>query len=88
MIVYQSLKSVPEIELYPVFLDAFSDYQVSFQFSETEFIEMLHRRSYDSRLSIGAFHKDRLIGFILVGVRRIGCDIVAYDTGTGVVPNK
>ncbi len=40
----------------------------------------------DIRFSYGAFANDKLIGFIINGIDHVERDFVAFNTGTGVIP--
>ncbi len=76
----------PEI-LVRVFNDAFADYIITFQASR-EFLEFrwaLARVDWD--LSLGAFDGERLVGFCWHGVDELDGRSVAYNSGTGVLPD-
>jgi ribosomal protein S18 acetylase RimI-like enzyme len=80
------LVSVPLQEVHGTFCEAFSDYVVQMDMPYWKFEMMARRRGYDPRISMGAFHGDHLVGFILNGLRQWEGRPTAYDTGTGVVP--
>jgi ribosomal protein S18 acetylase RimI-like enzyme len=52
-----------------------------------KFETMARRRGMVPEVSVGAFHGDRLVGFVLNGLREWGGRQTAYDTGSGVVPD-
>lgn len=85
MINFQILNNISNETLHKVFLDAFSDYQVKIDLPFWKFQQMLQRRGYHSEISIGAFEEERLIGFVLNGLRNWNGKATAYDLGTGVV---
>ena len=84
-IIYNSLAEVTTEEVYTVFIDAFSNYQVKLDMSFEKFENLMKRRSVDFSISTGVFDGHKLIGFVLNGKRRIGSELVAYDSGTGML---
>ncbi len=80
-----SLSNVSIEEIYRSFIDAFKDYEVKIDMSIDKFNEMLITRSYNKEFSVGFYEKSVLVGFLLVGYRKIGNKKVLYDTGTGVI---
>lgn len=88
MICYQTLEKISVEELYHTFLEAFSDYAMQFQLSLEDYRNMLKRRGFQPEVSIGAFHDDKLVGFVLNGLRKIESQITAYDVMTGIVPSS
>jgi ribosomal protein S18 acetylase RimI-like enzyme len=83
---FRTLETVAMEDLHATFLEAFSDYLVKMDVPLWKFETMARRRGMVPEMSVGAFAGDRLVGFILNGVRRWGGRMTAYDTGTGVVP--
>lgn len=88
MIQYQTLEKIPVEELYQTFLEAFSDYAMQFQLSLEDYKNMLKRRGFNSDVSVGAFHDDKLVGFVLNGLRKVDGQLTAYDVMTGIVPSS
>ncbi|NMM61670.1 GNAT family N-acetyltransferase [Clostridium sp. P21] len=82
---YSTLESIGMEKLYKTFLEAFSDYQVKIDLPILKFQQMLQRRGYISKVSIGAFENNTLVGFLLNGIRYWDGKLTAYDTGTGVI---
>ncbi|AWI04588.1 GNAT family N-acetyltransferase [Clostridium drakei] len=82
---YSTLESIGMEKLHKTFIEAFSDYQVKFDLPILKFQQMLQRRGYVSKASIGAFENNALIGFLLNGIRYWDGKLTAYDTGTGVI---
>lgn len=82
----RTLEDVPLEDVHATFLEAFSDYLVRMDVPLWRFETMARRRGMVPEMSVGAFAGDRLVGFILNGVRQWGGGRTAYDTGTGVVP--
>ena len=77
----QSLKDVTFDELFTAFHSAFADYEISI--SKAELHLMLVRRGYNASLSFGAFHRGKLVSFILTGIGKFAGKPTAYDTGMG-----
>lgn len=71
--------------IYNTFIKAFVDYEVSMNPSFSDFKQMLRRRSYDSKYSVGAYVNEELVGFILNGSGVFNDKKTLYDQGTGVI---
>lgn len=67
---------------------SFSDYVIPFRLNLPQLETKLRTESVDKSISIGAFRGDQLIGFVLHGQRRIDDVQVAYNGGTGVIPEE
>jgi ribosomal protein S18 acetylase RimI-like enzyme len=85
MFSYSTLEGISIEELHRAFLNAFSDYQVNVKLPLSEFQEMLQRRGFVQNASIGAFQNDKLVGFVLNGIRDWNGRLTSYDLGTGVI---
>lgn len=85
MISYKSLENIDIEILHNTFVNAFSDYQVKMDLPLSKFQQMLLRRGYNSKISMGAFQNGELVGFVLNGLRDWNNVLTAYDTGTGTV---
>lgn len=85
MLMYNLLESTSIEKLHKTFLEAFSDYQVKLDLPLLKLQQMLKRRGYVSKASIGAFENDTLVGFLLNGIRNWDGKLTAYDTGTAVI---
>lgn len=85
MFIYDTLENIGIETLHETFLNAFSDYQVKMDLPLFKFQYMLQRRGYVSKVSIGAFNNETLVGFVLNGVRNWDGKLTAYDTGTGII---
>ncbi len=66
-------------------IKAYEDYPIPVSLSAPELSYMLERRGYDSTISVGAFDKDDLVGFIFNGIGEWNGRLTAYDTGTGLI---
>lgn len=82
---YRSLENISLEVIYETFIEAFSDYQVKLDLSFIKFKNMMVRRGFVPKMSIGIFDNDRLVGLILNGVRVWNGKMTAYDLGTGVI---
>lgn len=87
MYTYKNLSNTNLNLIHQAFVEAFSDYQVKMDLPFSKFENMVKRRGFIPELSIGTFDGDKLIGFVLNGVRLWNGKLTAYDLGTGVIPN-
>ncbi|MHC1723104.1 MAG: GNAT family N-acetyltransferase [Aminipila sp.] len=85
MILYNSLDKTNSETLHKAFLEAFSDYQVKLDLPLWKFQQMLQRKGFNPEISIGAFDNDRLVGFVLNGLRTWNGKVTVYDIGTGII---
>lgn len=88
MYTYQPLENTSTKTLYQAFLAAFQGYPVTINTSLEAFENMLQRRGYLPRLSLGAFCRGgcQLAGFVLNGFRSLYGQPTAYDILTATVP--
>lgn len=82
---YKLLDQISMATLHEAFVDAFSDYQVKMDLPFWRFQQMLQRRGYHPEISMGAFKDERMVGFVINGLRSWKGKTTAYDLGTGVV---
>lgn len=85
MLAYRTLNNASIETLHEAFQNAFSDYQVEMNLPIETFKQMLQRRGYAPEISIGTFIDDRLVGFVLNGLRNLNGKTTVYDIGTGVI---
>ncbi|WP_425538095.1 GNAT family N-acetyltransferase [Microaceticoccus formicicus] len=85
MYIIKTLENTSIRLIHKSFIDAFSDYQIKMKMPLEKFNQMLIRRGYVSEISVGAFRDDKLIGFILNGIRIFEGKLTVYDLGTGVL---
>lgn len=83
---YRILNETAVTCLHQAFLQAFADYQVPLTLSLEDFEKHLKRNGYDGSFSIGVFDDEKLVGFVLNGVRNWQGEKTIYDLGTGVLP--
>lgn len=79
----KSLNNICLDELFEAFEQAFADYEV--QLNKVEFLTMLKRRGFESKLSFGAFDGHKIVSFICNGIGNFYGIPTAYDTGTGTL---
>ena len=66
--------------------ESFADYQLDMSYMTAEV--MKHRNTIcrnSPEYSVGAFDKDRMVGFLNVGIDHFNNELLAFDGGTGVV---
>lgn len=79
----QSLEDESFDVIHSAFVEAFSDYVVKLAPTSAQLREMLTRRGWVPRLSVGAYDDGKLVAFTLNGLDGVR----GYDSGTGVVPS-
>ncbi|MBA3683124.1 MAG: GNAT family N-acetyltransferase [Bacteroidetes bacterium] len=79
----KSLEHIPLEDLYTAFNEVFKDYPRSW--TQPEFESMLKRRSFNAKLSFGAFDGGKLVSFTLNGIGMYNNKKTAYDTATGTI---
>ncbi len=84
----RTLKGIHINELLLCFNESFSDYLVPLQLNLDQLLAKIRSDRVDLQYSAGAFMENRLVGFILHGIDRIGDKKVAYNAGTGVIPSQ
>jgi ribosomal protein S18 acetylase RimI-like enzyme len=82
----KDLNNIDPGMLLKAFNRSFSDYLVPLQLSLEQLKFKLLSDRADMSLSVGAFEKDQLIGFILHGMQVVDGKKVIYNGGTGVIP--
>ncbi|MEK6492619.1 GNAT family N-acetyltransferase [Myroides odoratimimus] len=80
----RSLREASVCELTEVFNDSFSDYILPFHLTEDSLAFKLTSDLVDLDYSIGVFDKDKLVAFMLTGVKRVDEQPYFYNAGTGV----
>ena len=68
-------------------MEAFADYQMDASgTTEERLLLRMGKNAVDFDASVGAYDEDRLVGFTMIGIDDWGGERVAYDAGTGIVP--
>ncbi|MDO9376612.1 MAG: GNAT family N-acetyltransferase [Bacteroidota bacterium] len=86
-ITVQSLACTDVQTLRNCFNASFRQYYVPLQFTKEQFAEKITTEAIDLKLSFGIFDEDLLVGFILHGIDSVGNQKVAYNAGTGILPD-
>ncbi len=84
----KSLENTSIADLVHVFNEAFSDYQIPMHLSKEQLLNKIVAESIQRKLSFGAFEGDKLVGFILHGIEINNGEKIAYNAGTGVIPDS
>lgn len=84
----RSLKAQEVTDMYLTFLDAFSDYPVSFKLSKAHFVrKFVQKLNIDFHLSAGTYdYSGAMLGFIFTSIDSYNGKKTAYNGGTGVRP--
>ena len=69
------------------FNEAFSDYVVPLKLTEEQLGSKFRRENINLELSVGAYDRDQLAGFILHGLETRQNGTAAYNAATGVIPS-
>lgn len=81
------LKEIKLDILADIFNQAFANYFIPLKITPPILADKIRSENIDLSLSIGCFHKDKLIGFILIGIDSRNGQQYAYNAGTGVLPS-
>lgn len=82
----KSLSSISFDEVLNCFLAAFENYYVKMPTDKSYYKERWKAAKVDFKLSYGMFDKDKLIGFIIHAIDNRSGTSIAFNTGTGVIP--
>lgn len=82
----KNLASTPFNDLIDCFLKAFEDYFVPMPTEVSYYQKRWNMAGVDFNLSFGMFDADKLIGFIIHAVDTRNGKKIAFNTGTGVIP--
>lgn len=86
--IIQTLEKAGIKDLTKVFNDSFSDYLIPVQLSESQLESKIISDGIQLNLSVGKYENEKLIGFILYGLDESDDNRIAYNAGTGVIPDK
>ena len=82
---YKMLADCSAEKICEAFNDAFSDYEVQIQMPFEKFVRMGQRRGANYEISMGAFDKDNIIGFVVNAGGIWQGSSTIYDCFTGVI---
>jgi len=85
---FKSLENTSIADLVHVFNEAFSDYIIPMHLTKEQLLNKIIAESIQRKLSFGAFDGDKLVGFILHGTEIQNGEKIAYNGGTGVIPER
>jgi ribosomal protein S18 acetylase RimI-like enzyme len=87
MIEFRTLEDQSVAQLAEVFNHAFSDYVIKFHLTEEVLTQKIQAENMSLKHSVGAFNRNKLVGFILQGLDTVSGNKTAYNAGTGVIPD-
>ena len=68
-------------------MEAFADYQMDASgTTEERLLLRMGKNAVDFDASVGAYDSEKLVGFTMIGIDNWGDSLVAFDAGTGIVP--
>ena len=88
MVEIRTLSGVSYPEILDCFNTSFSDYSIPFQLNMEQFEKKIRSEGVNKAISIGSFRDKKLIGFVLHGDRTANGERMAYNAGTGVIPDE
>lgn len=86
MTTFRTLHAIPATTLMETFNAAFADYVIPFAMTNEDLQAKITSENISLELSAGMFSGERLVGFILIGTDETENETVAYNAGTGVIP--
>lgn len=85
---YKKLQNTDFQQLYYTYMEAFEDYPINMRIPLADFKRRIYDRlAIDFDISVGAFHGEKLVGFILHTQNQFRGENYAYNGGTGVIPS-
>ena len=88
MIKLRTLSETSHQDILNCFNLSFSDYSIPYKLSLQQLEMKLSIEDINKEISVGAFKNQELIGFVLHGDRKFKSQRLAYNAGTGVVPEQ
>ncbi|WP_196888795.1 GNAT family N-acetyltransferase [Aureivirga sp. CE67] len=83
----KTLENIPFEVILNCFLESFSDYYVKMPQDSDYYKIRWKAAKVDFRFSYGMFDEEKLVGLIIHGIDFRDGEKVAFNTGTGVIPN-
>lgn len=84
----KTLQGVSVEEVTATFNAAFKGYFVPIQLTAEQLLFKIKAEKIDTDMSVGVFENENLLAFILHGIVQVEGTWVAYNAGTGVIPEK
>jgi len=88
MLTISTLENSTSQEILSCFNLSFSDYFVPVQRTLEQIESKLDSENINLKYSVGAYKDSKLIGIILHGIREVINQKIAYNAGTGVIPDE
>ena len=88
MINFDNLSEINNKDILDCFNLSFSDYSIPFKLNLEQLENKLRNENINKDISVGAFNKNKLVGFVLHGDRIKDRNRIAYNAGTGVIPTQ
>lgn len=88
MVEIRTLSETSHHEILACFNLSFSDYSIPFKLNIQQLEKKIRTEDINKEISIGAFIDQKLIGFVLHGDRKCKNLRIAYNAGTGVIPDQ
>lgn len=83
---FATLSGISDLSIVNCFNLAFKDYPIPFHVTLPYMQQKIDAEQIDKRLSAGVFDEGQLVGLVLHGCKQRGPDRIAYNAGTGVLP--
>ncbi|MEZ5017672.1 MAG: GNAT family N-acetyltransferase [Flavipsychrobacter sp.] len=83
---YHTLRSIPLADIAAAFNQSFADYAAPLSITPQRLAEKIRAEGIDLDLSMGVFDGAKIIGFVWHSTRVINGKEIAYNGGTGVIP--
>ena len=83
----RNLANISFDELLSCFLAAFENYYVQMPTDKSYYKERWRLAKVDYNYSYGMFDKNKLVGFIIHAIDKRNGTLIAFNTGTGVLPS-
>ncbi len=84
----KTLHNININQLVEAFNQSFCDYIVPLKITKEQLENKIKSENIKLEFSVGAFENNKLIGFILHGFNIVEGNKIAYNAGTGVIPEK
>lgn len=84
---FKTLENISLEELTKLFNHAFDDYFVKVNVTPQMLAEKIQSEDIQLKFSVGVYANERPVGFVLHAVRNFPEGKLAYNAGTGVIPN-
>lgn len=86
-LIFRNLTPQDVPAMHKAFLTSFSDYQLSFEVNQKEFIQkFIEKLDINFQCSVAAYDNDLMVGFIFTNIGEYEGKLTAYNGGTGVLP--